>query len=337
MSSKKELEFTDLKELNALLKQAENRGKKQSARGGSRRNNSKSSMKSQAAEQSGRSRRGRKNQSGGNPTPLPWQYFHGDSAALNTQGPAANNYGQMSAQAVGSPTAGYGFQTGGAFPSQWGTNEPTFNALGKPNANTIYGGGNGVTLTREETVDIISSPPVANLDDEDVEEFLDAYHGKRDKYTEAEMMEAIGAIMEQGGGGRTRGRRARKQREQRGGNPTPLPWQYFHGDGAALNTQGPMANNYGRMPAQSIGTPTAGYGYQVGGMNMREAAQAVQERLRELPGSYHTSKITLAEIRNNLEMMCGRDGCSNDDVEALAQILSEEKSGQSGGNKKKRR
>src|SRR5205807_4244304 len=85
MATLKELQSKDLKELNALLKNKDKskRGKK------------------------------KKEQQGGDATPMPWQNYN-TNLSLNTQALNANHYGHLSAQQVGSPTAGYGWsQKGG--------------------------------------------------------------------------------------------------------------------------------------------------------------------------------------------------------------------------------
>jgi hypothetical protein len=94
------------------------------------------------------SRRTKKTQSGGNPTPMPWHWYNG-GAGLNTVGFAANNYGRMSAQGV-NPTpvvptvaqAGGGPFSGlyGSAGQATGVNQPTYNPINPSGSfDSLYG------------------------------------------------------------------------------------------------------------------------------------------------------------------------------------------------------
>lgn len=229
MSHKGELEFKDLKELNEMLKNkeksVESRGRKsQSSQSsetlGQEMSASQSGLSSQADED--KRRRSKKEQQGGDfgATPLPWQWY-GTDVQLNTQALNANNYGRLSAQGVGSPTAGYGYtaQMGGNFPSLWGTNEPTFNQLEEPNFNTLYGnlsdpqfyannlkggcgcdqeGGAGEKYTREHIAEAVSD--VTGDPKESVHETLTTLYGpKRQQFGDKELAEVTGVHSDEKG------------------------------------------------------------------------------------------------------------------------------------------
>ncbi len=116
MSTVNEFEFKDLKQLNELLKNKDKttrnircQSAKSSGTLGCEKNAKQTGLHSHVVEK-------RKTQRGGNPTPMPWQYFNNENP-LNV-----NNYGQLSAQNIGYD---YNAMGGGFFDNFWGSNKST--------------------------------------------------------------------------------------------------------------------------------------------------------------------------------------------------------------------
>ena len=159
-----------------------------------------------------RTSRTRRQQSGGDygsGTPLPWQNFNG-KLELNTQATNANNYGRLSAQGVGSPTAGYGYsttatQSGGDFEGLWGTNEPTFNYMSEPNYNTVYGdmqggcpcdqdgGGSGGHMPHTRSTVIESIAKATGDTPANVRRTVSRVHGRKSRFSDEDIAKAVRA------------------------------------------------------------------------------------------------------------------------------------------------
>lgn len=253
MSATDEIEFNNLEELNRVL------GK--TKRGASRRRNQQ---------------RGGDYGSG---TPLPWSNFN-PQTGLNTQGLDANNYGRLSAQGVGSPTAGYGYQSGGAFDSLWGSNQPTLNQLSEPNYNTVYrgtggemsGGGCGCKsqkggnvssghFSRDEVAIAVADVTGDPLDS--VYQTINTLYGKKKRRFTEEQLDTVTMV--------------HVEDDQDGGDATPMPWEWYNPN-LSMKTQ--QVNPDYPMPQlmMEMSGPSGNSPYLVGGGDSHAVTRIEQFR-----------------------------------------------------------
>ena len=246
MATRNELEFKNLKELNEFLKNKD------------REHIHRKNQSDFSYEKLGSKGKDRKHQHGG--TPFPWDNFNGPSP-LNTQSLNSNNYGQMSAQGVGSPVAGYGYhagQMGGSFKSLWGNNEPSFNMEGGCGCDRDQKGGD-VKYTRSNIEEAVSE--ATGDSKKSVHETLNTLYGeKRQLFGENEFNEVVDVHSGFPHGSEphaekkksieiTKERTKKNQHEkkskslntrrtgnQSGGNPTPMPWEWYN-PSIQVNTQ----------------------------------------------------------------------------------------------------
>ena len=240
-----QMEFSDIEHLNRLLKEKRLNEKRSNEKHGSQNADfeaRQTGLKSQASEKK------KRNQKGGDPTPLPWVNYN-PTSTLNTASPNANNYGVTSPinEIQTTPMthinqAWKTVQMGGKLPSLWGKHPPVDKIAYQHPVETY---------TRSDIVDAVADVTADHPDD--INETINSVYGKNRQSFNDEDLDTITSIhmdsdeSSQHGGSNQLSckfqrnlatnvqsmtvesqKHDRSRQNQKGGDPTPMPWQWYN-------------------------------------------------------------------------------------------------------------